>query len=81
MKIGILTGGGDCPGLNAVIRAVVRAAGLEEWQVIGFLNGGSFIYTALFGFIISRAVGFQDETDSLIVMILYIIFILLFIWY
>ncbi len=24
MRIGILTGGGDCPGLNAVIRAVVR---------------------------------------------------------
>ena len=26
MKVGILTGGGDCPGLNAVIRAVVRRA-------------------------------------------------------
>ena len=24
MRIGVLTGGGDCPGLNAVIRAVVR---------------------------------------------------------
>ncbi|MDD5409598.1 MAG: 6-phosphofructokinase, partial [Candidatus Omnitrophica bacterium] len=28
-KIGILTGGGDCPGLNPVIRAVVRKALLE----------------------------------------------------
>lgn len=37
--IGILTGGGDCPGLNPVIRAVVRAAGLEGWKVIGFKNG------------------------------------------
>src|SRR4030043_171781 len=39
-KIGILTGGGDCPGLNAVIRAVVKTAvhqyGLE---VVGFLQG------------------------------------------
>ena len=38
-RIGILTGGGDCPGLNAVIRAVVRCAAAENWQVIGFRNG------------------------------------------
>ena len=38
-KIGILTGGGDCPGLNPVIRAVVKGALLENWQVIGFRNG------------------------------------------
>ncbi len=38
-KIGILTGGGDCPGLNPVIRAVVRKAYLEGWEVIGFRNG------------------------------------------
>ncbi len=38
-KIGIMTGGGDCPGLNPVIRAVVKRAHLEEWQVIGFRNG------------------------------------------
>lgn len=38
--IGILTGGGDCPGLNAVIRGVVRAAILKEgWQVIGIEDG------------------------------------------
>lgn len=38
--IGILTGGGDCPGLNAVIRGVVRAATLKEgWQVIGIEDG------------------------------------------
>ncbi|MCJ7499029.1 6-phosphofructokinase, partial [bacterium] len=29
MRIGILTGGGDCPGLNAVIRAITRK-GLQE---------------------------------------------------
>ncbi|HXV27543.1 MAG TPA: 6-phosphofructokinase, partial [bacterium] len=38
-RIGILTGGGDCPGLNPVIRAVVRAASFENWQVLGFRNG------------------------------------------
>jgi len=38
-EIGILTGGGDCPGLNPVIRAVVRRATLEGWQVLGFRNG------------------------------------------
>lgn len=37
--IGILTGGGDCPGLNPVIRAVVRMAAAEGWQVLGFRNG------------------------------------------
>ncbi|HNV86663.1 MAG TPA: ATP-dependent 6-phosphofructokinase, partial [Candidatus Omnitrophota bacterium] len=37
--IGTLTGGGDCPGLNAVIRAVVKRAEVEGWQVIGFRNG------------------------------------------
>lgn len=38
-KIGILTGGGDCPGLNPVIRAVFRRADLEGWEVLGFRNG------------------------------------------
>jgi ATP-dependent phosphofructokinase / diphosphate-dependent phosphofructokinase len=39
-RIGILTGGGDAPGLNAVIRAVTKSAILEHgWSVIGFRNG------------------------------------------
>ncbi len=40
MKIGMLTGGGDCPGLNAVIRAVVRK-GIFHYndELIGFLEG------------------------------------------
>ncbi|MCL1975693.1 MAG: ATP-dependent 6-phosphofructokinase [Firmicutes bacterium] len=38
--IALLTGGGDCPGLNAVIRAVVRTAIHEyKWQVLGFYDG------------------------------------------
>jgi phosphofructokinase-like protein len=40
MKIGILTGGGDCPGLNAVIRAAVRKGSFHyDDQFIGFLEG------------------------------------------
>src|SRR5262249_54437732 len=35
MKIGVLTGGGDCPGLNAAIRAIVRAAARHRYQVLG----------------------------------------------
>ena len=38
--LAILTGGGDCPGLNAVIRAVVRTAcGRYAWRVIGIEDG------------------------------------------
>jgi len=40
MKIGILTGGGDCPGLNAVIRAVVRKGVFTYGdEFVGFLEG------------------------------------------
>ena len=38
-RIGILTGGGDCPGLNAVIHAVVKAAAKRGWETLGFLDG------------------------------------------
>jgi glutamate racemase len=38
-RIGIVTGGGDCPGLNAVIRAVAKAAAKRGWETIGFLGG------------------------------------------
>ena len=39
MRIGVLTAGGDCPGLNAVIRAVVRCASADHVEVLGFRNG------------------------------------------
>ncbi len=39
MRIGILTGGGDCPGLNAVIRAVTRRVIDEDGEVTGVLHG------------------------------------------
>lgn len=39
-RIGVLTGGGDCPGLNAVLRAVVKTAVLNYgWEVFGFEDG------------------------------------------
>src|SRR6266581_2750756 len=39
-RIGILTGGGDCPGLNAVIRAVTKHAILHHgWEVLGIEDG------------------------------------------
>src|SRR5688572_7179474 len=40
MRVGLLTGGGDCPGLNAVIRAVVRK-GERHYrdELVGFLDG------------------------------------------
>src|SRR5882757_8776089 len=38
-RIGVLTSGGDCPGLNAVLRGVVLAAEKLGWQVVGFRDG------------------------------------------
>src|SRR4051812_1172240 len=40
MRIGVLTGGGDCPGLNAAIRAIVRK-GVDDYDdaVVGFRDG------------------------------------------
>src|SRR5450631_4059308 len=40
MRVGVLTGGGDCPGLNAVIRAVVRKGiGEYDYEFVGFRDG------------------------------------------
>jgi 6-phosphofructokinase 1 len=49
MRIGILTGGGDCPGLNAVIRAVVRK-GIDAYgdQLVGFHDGWRGVLEASF---------------------------------
>jgi 6-phosphofructokinase 1 len=38
-KIGVVTGGGDCPGLNAVIRSVAKAAAQRGWETIGIVGG------------------------------------------
>src|SRR6188472_4096526 len=40
MRVGVLTGGGDCPGLNAVIRAVVRKGVTQYgYDFVGFRDG------------------------------------------
>ena len=39
MKIGIVTGGGDCPGLNAVIRAVAKTSAKRGWETLGIIGG------------------------------------------
>ncbi|MFJ6571813.1 6-phosphofructokinase [Streptomyces sp. NPDC091292] len=42
MRVGVLTGGGDCPGLNAVIRSVVRKGAQEYgWSFTGLVDGWS----------------------------------------
>ena len=38
-RIGVLTSGGDCPGLNAVLRGIVRATDRLDWEVVGFHDG------------------------------------------
>ncbi len=47
-QIGILTGGGDCPGLNAVIRAVVRRADSAGWDVVAAREGWRGLVEPLF---------------------------------
>ena len=39
LKVAILTGGGDCPGLNAVIRAVVRRSEAHAFEIMGVRDG------------------------------------------
>ncbi len=39
MRVAVLTGGGDCPGLNAAIRAVARSCFAQDWAVLGVKNG------------------------------------------
>ena len=38
-KVAILTNGGDCPGLNAVIRAIVKTAETNSVEVYGYVEG------------------------------------------
>jgi ATP-dependent phosphofructokinase / diphosphate-dependent phosphofructokinase len=48
MRVGVLTGGGDCPGLNAVIRAVVRRSVARGHEVIGVQEGWRGMVEGLF---------------------------------
>ena len=48
MKVGVLTGGGDCPGLNAVIRAVARQSFSRGHEVVGIREGWRGLVEARF---------------------------------
>ena len=48
MRIGILTGGGDCPGLNAVIRAVVRLSTDRGHEMIAVRDGWKGLTEGIF---------------------------------
>ena len=48
MRVGMLTGGGDCPGLNAVIRAAGRRVMTRDGEVIGVLEGWKGLIEGLF---------------------------------
>ncbi len=57
-KIGVLTGGGDCPGLNAVIRAVVKTAENDfDMEVVGFYDGYE-------GLVLNKYVNLDDKDVS-----------------
>ncbi len=56
-RIGILTGGGDCPGLNAVVRAAAKAALHMDFEIIGFRDG----YT---GLVEDRSIALDDTAVS-----------------
>ena len=56
-QIGVLTGGGDAPGLNAVIRAVVKTAtNIYGWKVVGIEDG----FEGLLGDTLTRALEPSD---------------------
>ena len=44
-KIGILTSGGDCSGLNSVIRNVVFAANSKGWEVVGIFDATDGLFS------------------------------------
>ena len=56
-KIGVVTSGGDAPGMNAAIRAVVRIAYSKKLQVLGFRRGWEGLITNTFTALTPRSVG------------------------
>ncbi|NBO66990.1 MAG: hypothetical protein EBU88_19460, partial [Acidobacteria bacterium] len=54
-RIGVVTGGGDCPGLNAVIRAVVLGAVNRGWEVWGIERGFEGLLARERGKLLDRA--------------------------
>jgi phosphofructokinase-like protein len=68
MRIGVLTGGGDCPGLNAVIRGVVRKSVVQYgWEVYGIKNGwGGYLTQDLEPLDLERVSGILPKGGTII---------------
>ena len=61
-RLGVVTAGGDCPGMNAALRAIVKAAELEHGiEVVGFQDGFAGLLTDQ-----SRPLGFDDVSGILV---------------
>src|SRR5437773_12024958 len=58
MRIGMLTGGGDCPGLNPAIRGFVMKSLDYGWECLGFLNGWKGLVEG-----VSRPLGLADVEE------------------
>ena len=56
-RIGVVTSGGDAPGMNAAIRAVVRLSSLKDFEVLGFERGWEGLITNTCRKLTSRSVG------------------------
>src|SRR6266516_3940259 len=56
-RIAVLTSGGDAPGMNAAIRAVVRAASARGIETFGIINGYAGLVDGSFRLLDNRAVG------------------------
>lgn len=56
-KIGIITSGGDAPGMNAALRAATRAALAQGWEVYGVRNGFAGLIADSMGRLLARDVG------------------------
>ena len=65
MRIGILTGGGDCPGLNAVIRAVVRLSTDRGHEMIAVRDGWKGLTEGIFAPLGRREVSGSPRRSSL----------------
>ncbi|MBN8587384.1 MAG: ATP-dependent 6-phosphofructokinase [Rhodothermia bacterium] len=68
MKVGILTGGGDCPGLNAVLRAVCKSLILQhDAEIIGFEDGfEGMIERRTIPLTLRAVAGIQDEGGTIL---------------
>ncbi|NMA66411.1 MAG: 6-phosphofructokinase [Clostridiaceae bacterium] len=67
-RIGILTGGGDCPGLNSVIRAVVKTAiNIYGYEVIGFKDGYlGLLYNSFIKLYLNDVSGILDKGGTIL---------------